>query len=181
MTTLTKEQVEHFREPLKRQIRRDTILHIPISDEMKAVDQLIDLALRGLEVTPRPVRKINQTAFGKNGNCLSACIAMLTGKEIAEIPNWSHLGGAGSREAFRDWAKANGFVLLSLVQYQHVPWPPQGFYIASGMSPRGIYHAVIYKDGKLWHDPHPEGGGIDEPIMEAEFLIPLSSLPTGGE
>lgn len=51
MTTLTKEQVEHFREPLKRQIRRDTILHIPISDEMKAVDQLIDLALRGLEVT----------------------------------------------------------------------------------------------------------------------------------
>lgn len=51
MTTLTKERVEHFREPLKRQIRRDTILHIPISDEMKAVDQLIDLALRGLEVT----------------------------------------------------------------------------------------------------------------------------------
>ena len=55
MTTLTKEQVEHFREPLKRQIRRDTVLHIPISDEMNAVDQLIDLALRGLAVTQRPI------------------------------------------------------------------------------------------------------------------------------
>lgn len=52
MTTLTKEQVEHFREPLKRQIRRDTILHIPISDEMKAVDQLIDLALQAIDMRP---------------------------------------------------------------------------------------------------------------------------------
>jgi hypothetical protein len=55
MTTLTKEQAEHFREPLKRQIRRDTILHIPISDELKAVDQLIDLAIQAIDMRPRPI------------------------------------------------------------------------------------------------------------------------------
>lgn len=34
------------------------------------------------------------------------------------------------------------------------------FYTASGISPRGVNHIVIYQNGKLFHDPHPEGGGV---------------------
>lgn len=36
------------------------------------------------------------------------------------------------------------------------------FYLVSGISPRNknIYHVCIYQNGKLWHDPHPDGTGI---------------------
>jgi hypothetical protein len=54
-TALTREQIEQFRQRLHTQIRRDTILHVPISDEMKAVDQLIDFALQALDIQPRPI------------------------------------------------------------------------------------------------------------------------------
>lgn len=35
------------------------------------------------------------------------------------------------------------------------------YYMAWGDSPRGLLHSVIYCDGKLVHDPHPEGGGVN--------------------
>lgn len=36
------------------------------------------------------------------------------------------------------------------------------FFIATGGTERGDYHAVVYKDGKMWHDPHLSGEGIKE-------------------
>jgi hypothetical protein len=38
---------------------------------------------------------------------------------------------------------------------------PDTPYIASGISPRGVDHVVIYQNGKMIHDPHPSGGGVD--------------------
>jgi len=32
--------------------------------------------------------------------------------------------------------------------------------IAGGPGPRGCDHCVLMRDGKLVHDPHPEGGGL---------------------
>lgn len=50
---------------------------------------------------------------------------------------------------------------LRLVRWDDhdVDYLPQ-FYIANGLSPRGVYHSVIYSGGKLVHDPHPSGAGI---------------------
>ncbi|MBK5647026.1 MAG: hypothetical protein I4N51_07905 [Acinetobacter sp.] len=33
-------------------------------------------------------------------------------------------------------------------------------HLVAGISPRGHMHSVIYEHGQLWHDPHPEGGGV---------------------
>lgn len=44
-----------------------------------------------------------------------------------------------------------------------------GFYIVVGTSPRDpeINHCCIYKDGVLWHDPHPDQTGlVDEKHFE---------------
>lgn len=46
-----------------------------------------------------------------------------------------------------------------------------GYYIANGMSPRGLRHSVIWSKDGLIHDPHPEGGGIDKP-NDFFFIIP---------
>ena len=53
---------------------------------------------------------------------------------------------------------------------------PRGYAIASGPSPRGtnIQHAVVVKDGELWHDPHPSRAGVLS-IETYEVLIPLAA------
>jgi hypothetical protein len=35
------------------------------------------------------------------------------------------------------------------------------FYIANGLSPRGVYHSTIYSFGSLVHDPHFSDDGIE--------------------
>jgi hypothetical protein len=38
--------------------------------------------------------------------------------------------------------------------------PEEEFYMVWGTSPRGLYHSVIHLEGKLIHDPHPDGGDV---------------------
>ncbi|MDO7535051.1 hypothetical protein Q5113_05665 [Acinetobacter pittii] len=44
-------------------------------------------------------------------------------------------------------------------------------HLVAGLSPRGYMHSVIYEQGKLWHDPHPEGGGVI--ACQIQFLVPV--------
>lgn len=108
------------------------------------------------EIEPK---RIYQTELGSRGNCQSACIAMMLNLDIAEVPNfWA--GSASDedwRSAMASWLEARGLQLITIMR-----WPIRGFYIAGGVSPRdpNTGHAVIYKDGELWHDPHPDGLGL---------------------
>jgi hypothetical protein len=46
-----------------------------------------------------------------------------------------------------------------------------------GKSVRGVMHQVLYRDGQLWHDPHPSRAGIiaPEPGADAWVLRPCSN------
>jgi hypothetical protein len=108
--------------------------------------------------------KVYQTRFGTDGNCVAACWATLTGVPLDAIPDLSRWP---DETAF---AQANGFGLLrvchmepkSFDQALHGCITADGtLYMLSGVSPRGYGHRVIGCDGALWHDPHPEGGGVD--------------------
>jgi hypothetical protein len=122
-------------------------------------------------------RRIMQTDLGPRGNCQSACLATLLGISLSEIPNWAALAdGDGNKFAQmqRDWLAERGYGILTVVQWQALPWPPaRGYFICGGVSPRGNRHAVIYKDGALWHDPHPEGLGI-ETVDDLDIIYPLA-------
>lgn len=37
---------------------------------------------------------------------------------------------------------------------------PGELYMACGQSPRDVSHVVIYKDGEMYHDVHPDGDGL---------------------
>jgi len=39
------------------------------------------------------------------------------------------------------------------------------YYLVAGTSARGNVHVCIYKDGALWHDPHPDRTGLLEEDM----------------
>lgn len=122
--------------------------------------------------------KITQTIMGAYGNCQSACLAMMLGIPLESVPAFSQIAqDTGDEKAFAaqaEWLRERGWGMLTVVKWQSLPWPPhQGYFIAGGPSPRGHRHSVIYKDGELWHDPHPEGGGISE-VQDIDFLYPLN-------
>jgi hypothetical protein len=51
---------------------------------------------------------------------------------------------------------------------------PNEFYLASGTSPRGVSHVVIYQNGKMYHDPHPSQAGLKEDsIYEYKIFVKL--------
>jgi len=146
----------------------------------------------------RDPQRIDQTEFDGDGNCYSACLAMLLNVSLSEVPNFNKVSAdKGARRVARlEWLKDMGWlpwgvwspeVVASAAgktvnEHQHwgrvehpshFPWPPsRGFYIASGLSPRNNRHSTVYKDGSLWHDPHPDRTGLT--VMDhVEFLRPL--------
>lgn len=133
----------------------------------------------------RPTR-VDQTQVGEEGNCFAACLASVTGTEVERWPDYRALAEAGS-----DWWQETLEILREMGweammwQTTHLPDErrasiyPQGFAIVGGNSPResredgGFGHAVVWKDGELWHDPHPtDRTGLVGPPTEFYILLP---------
>lgn len=95
-----------------------------------------------------------------NGNCFAACLASLL-----EIPLWM-VPPFEDMFARDDWSMRVDEWLAAMWGKQrvrksgHEEHLPE-FYIASGLSPRGVRHSVIYSLGAMVHDPHPSRAGIE--------------------
>jgi hypothetical protein len=112
---------------------------------------------------------LKQTLFsdekkGVIGNCLQACVASLLDLPLEEIPHftWYMSEWANRLYIFLDGRgyKFNG---TRNIKHDGVSWLKDfkgidGYIIVGGGSPRGIWngHAVIYKDGEPFFDPHPD-------------------------
>lgn len=121
-------------------------------------------------------RKVDQDQFGPLGNCQSACLATLLGLPLSDVPNWTAMecGDAHKFAAMHEWLRGYGWGLVTVARGDMPEWPPRhGYFICGGDSPRGLYHAVIYRDGELWHDPHPDRGGIAS-CDTIDVLYPLN-------
>lgn len=138
--------------------------------------------------------KIDQSITGPKGNCFSACIAMLLGLPLAEVPNFCDAPGFDEdpgpafMKAAHEWLAARGWGHIT-IESRGVMFRrsfSKGYVMAAGMTSRGMLHSVIYKDGRLWHDPHPSHEGIQE-VLEVDLLFPLNpascqtQLQVGGE
>lgn len=133
------------------------------------------------------MRKIMQTKFGLGGNCQSATVATLLGIQIDEVPDfWDgcELEEGISDEDKERLEKENGVrfqdnfvsflakfgltsISLGVDVGDHSEWVnsiskalPNVPLLVNGLSPRRYMHSVIWMNGELWHDPHPEGGGV---------------------
>jgi hypothetical protein len=126
-------------------------------------------------------KKVDQTQFSSedgtvNGNCFSACLAMLFDIPIDGIPNFAEMGTDWFNPFLR-FINNHGYdyygmiYMLPFREHPAKTWEDvykrspgvDGFYIVGGPSPRTYVkngHAVLYKDGKMWHDPHPSRDGL---------------------
>lgn len=114
-------------------------------------------------MTPQKQTVLTDKKNGINGNCFTACVASLFDMPIDQVPHFSSYGSGSWIQIFFDFLNTTEFELNGT---WHIPYKPNwkdfkgidGYVIVGGGSPRGIKngHAVIYKDGEPFFDPHPD-------------------------
>ena len=117
------------------------------------------------------MKGVVQSRTGNNGTCFRACLATLLGLKESQVPDFPD---ANLDPYVNKWLQGRG------LRYEEIPadraLPPTGEHLALGISPRGGDHAVVYRNGKLAWDPHPQDGtgrGLVE-IKRWGLLMPVA-------
>lgn len=118
-------------------------------------------------MTPQRQQFLSDKANGVYGSCMITCYASYLDFDVNSCPQFQFLFGCNKPEGFWDlavglWLKCHGYNRV----YSRTPPEIEDYYFACGLSPRGIGHMVIYKDGVLFHDPHPSNGGVEVDYYE---------------
>lgn len=133
------------------------------------------------------MRRVYQTELGPRGNCFAACVSMLTGVPLSQIPNFCAEYGEGEWFApFAAWLNARDLAPLAsefsadseMLDWAarfggRVPW------IATGpIEACSALHSVVYLGPNLFHDPSPEPRPLRR-VESACFVLPMlrSSQP----
>lgn len=115
---------------------------------------------------------VDQTLFGKNGNCWAACIASILEVPLEGVPNFCALPGNWLEKAEEWLRKHHELTVLGFRARGEGAFycRPALHHVMSGPGPRGLLHAVVGFQGEMVHDPHPSRNGLIE-AEEYEFLI----------
>lgn len=128
------------------------------------------------------MKPVDQTKFGfGSGNCEAACIASILEIPLEDIPDF-HGNDPTDAEAYwqnvRKWCEDKPFTIIPIkFSDGHDPkeFLKDCWVIASGPSPRGTEewhrHAVVWKNGKIVHDPHPSRAGLKKIDVYDMFVI----------
>ena len=118
------------------------------------------------------------------GNCFAAAIASLVEVPLTDVPNVEvlfYVDDVSWYGVMDAWLRANGYEIRTNNGFDVFHKPDKfredirvdlwndlrgRYYLATGMSPRGVMHVCIYQDGVMVHDPHPTREGIDESTIE---------------
>lgn len=93
------------------------------------------------------------------GNCLATVISCImdldSAEDVLQVQEYAYNQWY---PMLRKWLKKQGHELKTIEGHQK----DDSFYFVIGTSPRDklISHICIYQNGKLVHDPHPDGIGI---------------------
>lgn len=112
----------------------------------------------------------------KNGDCASAVIASLMELPLSEVPFFAE-SKHGWWFWLNEWLERRGWV-IEHVKRADLPMAPVW---ASGKSPRGFEHAVVWEggpNGRVVHDPHPSRAGISDP-GDFHVLRPATKVCAG--
>jgi len=119
-----------------------------------------------------------QTRYGNSGNCYQAALASLLELPIDGVPDFVHQYGPLWFEQCGQWLAARNLsiieVRIPMLGPSMIYMPEQPIYhLISGKSPRGLLHSVVALQGRMVHDPHPDGRGLVEP-HSFDFLVALN-------
>lgn len=102
------------------------------------------------------------------GNCWQTAIASVLELELDDVPHFVQVDEDGGDNWYYYtwfWLWYRGHQLVSV--YRHLY--NNEYYLVTGKSPRGdFHHVVVYQNGKMVHDPHPDGTGL---LTEETFEV----------
>lgn len=104
---------------------------------------------------------------GLRGNCMQAAMASILDLKLDQVPDFFE-GPKGFWTNVMQFLEARGLMLFEPGKQ----FVPDCFYLAHGLSSRGVHHTVVHRGGKLIHDPHPSGEGIIA-VEWISMLIPI--------
>lgn len=139
------------------------------------------------------MKPVMQTGFGyPEGNCFMASVASVIECELSDLPDlfseccvWDDGKTVWNDDKNHWWdvtqrgLKKLGWYILTIYPATGVP---AGYALAGGDSPRAetvneegkkVGHIVVVLDGKLVHDPHPDGTGLLGEPTEHYVLVRL--------
>jgi hypothetical protein len=111
-----------------------------------------------------PQKQTIETDFvtGVQGNCMATCVACLLDMPVSKVPNFiqyksntfNYLGRFLGEKGYN----FNGFWYNPPIDWNKKFKGVDGYAIIGGPSPRPFVssHAVIYKNGLPYFDPHPD-------------------------
>ncbi len=113
----------------------------------------------------KPVKQTRVNMIYENpserGNCFAACIASILEIECEDVFQvQEHFHESDWPEQLNNWLISRGYrwryATIDEIRSNDTP------IIVVGTSPRdcSILHTVIFVDGKMVHDPHPDNSGI---------------------
>ena len=127
------------------------------------------------------------------GSCFRACIASLIDHDLEDVPNFYKGIDPGDpvpaevSKWVRDWMRSRGLALVGfpfkvdkadeLIRSVCRAHPGQAFILA-GQSNKGIDHAIIIRDGAVWHDPSGMGWSLAAPQANGCFTVYMIALAT---
>lgn len=137
------------------------------------------------------MKPVFQTVFSNPenttyGNCFAACVASILELDLADVPELSagdHTDtNARWLRTLNDWLRTKDMAYLeigSLPPDDYAYLNISTYHIVVGPSPRGSYnHAVVGLNGKIVHDPHPDGSGLLDGAWLHGLFLKISSPST---
>jgi len=109
---------------------------------------------------------ISNPSKGIIGNCFWAAISSVTEIILSEFEGFQYLNNGVWFNPLCSVLRPHGFMyagsLYGEKKILDYKIGVDGYYVVSGGSPRGSDrgHAVVFYNGAMVHDPHPDGTGI---------------------
>lgn len=117
------------------------------------------------------MKPVDQTKFYvpgvSHGNCQQAATASLLGLPLEDVPDFFADGEAQFWPSFWKYIASRGMAIVEMSGERHYDC----YHLAYGPAPRGCDHAVVYRSGKLAHDPHPSRAGLIS-VSTSVLIVP---------
>lgn len=118
---------------------------------------------------------ISNEETGVRGNCLWAAIASITEIPLIRFDGFEYMMEGSWFPPLWNILVEHGFtyqgMIRKLEKILSYNIGVDGYYVVCGGSPRGFKpgHAVVFKNGEMIHDPHPDGTGITS--IDCAYMI----------